>query len=326
MPIFFPPIDLLEPFLLPSLIAGLTWFTHALLNLGPTTTPSLAILLPTLSLLIHPPSLSSDALSLHEAVLAVVAGPLEHSLARIQKAQPRRQDIDRLITTMKARSRPPRCALVSASELEAWCCTPGGGILASLQNSITTLLQWSTTGVSNAGPPKYTHRLLLTAVSMLGAKVVIDSLLDAVLKHAGSAPDVVLDVVTAMICAPTAADRRERLSLRHALQSTYSDSYAPSKRDAARAELAVRLHHRVETQGSRTGTAEIADELDVDAAMEAAVAVDGSGLLLGIGDGTGVDASGQGAMADVLSTGMDMDLQMVDVMGDVGSAEDFLGM
>ncbi|MCJ1475228.1 mediator complex subunit [Lambiella insularis] len=317
---------LLEPFLLPSLVAGLSWYTHRLLSLGPTPTSALAILLPTLSLLIHPPSLSSDALSLHEAVLAAVATPLEHALSRIQKAQPRRQDIDRLVATLKARTRLPRCALASSSELEAWCSIQGGGILAAVHNSVTALLHWSTTGGSHAAPPKYTHRLLLTSVSMLGARVVIDTLLDAILKHAETAPDVVLDVVTAMISAPQAADRNERLALRHALQAAYGDAYALSKRDAARAEMVVRLYRRVETQDAREGAAEIPEGLDVDAAMEAAVAAGNSGLLLDMEDGTGAGANGQSTMADVMGAGMDMDLQMADVMADVGSAEEFLAM
>ncbi|MCJ1414605.1 mediator complex subunit [Xylographa parallela] len=318
---------LLEPFLLPSLVAGLSWSTHRLLTPTSASTTSLSILLPTLSLLVHPPSLSSDALSLHEAVLAVTTLPLDKALVSLQKLHPKRQDIDSLLTTLKSRIRHPRNTATSASELESWCGTPGGSILSSLHNSVMALVNWSTAGVSNAAPPNYTHRLVLTAETMLGAKAVLGSLLDIILKHAANeAADVVLDIVTALICAPTANDGRERLSLRHVLQSAYNDAYALSKHDAARAEIIVRLNRRVQTQGGSSTSGEIDAELDVNAAMDAAVAADGNEILLDMGDGTGVTAGGQAQMVDVINAGMEMDLQMADVMGDVGGSEDFLGM
>ncbi|MCJ1283854.1 mediator complex subunit [Xylographa opegraphella] len=318
---------LLEPFLLPSLIAGLSWSTRRLLTPLSTSTTSLSILLPALSLLVHPPSLSSDALSLHEAVLAVTTVPLDRALVALQKLHPKRQDIESLLTTLKSRIRHPRNTATSASELESWCGTPGGSILSSLYNSIMALVNWSTTGVSNAAPPNYTHRLLLTAATMLGAKVVLGSLLDMTLKHAANeAADVVLDIVTALICAPTANDGRERLSLRHALQSAYNGAFALSKHDAARAEIIVRLHRRVQSQGGSSTPGEIEADLDVNAAMDAAVAVDGNEMLLDMENGTGVTATGQAQMVDAIKAGMEMDLHMANVMDDVGGAEDFLGM
>ncbi|MCJ1401714.1 mediator complex subunit [Xylographa trunciseda] len=318
---------LLEPFLLPSLIAGLTWMTHRLLTPASTSTTSLSILLPTLSLLVHPPSLSSDALYLHAAVLAVTALSLDKALASVSKLHPRRQDIEPLLATLKGRIRHPRNAAVSVSELESWCGTPGGSMLSALHNSIMALVNWSTTGMSNAAPPNYTHRLLLTAVTMLGAKVVLGSLLDIIVKHTpNGASDVVLDIVTAMICAPVANDGRERLSLRQVLQSAYNDVYTLSKHDAARAEIIVRLNRRVEVQGGSSAVGGIGAELDVNAAMDAAVAADGTDILLDMGDGTGVTAEGQAQMVDAINAGMEMDLQMADVMGDVGAGEDFLGI
>ena len=253
--------------------------------------------------------------------------PLEKALVAVQKLNPRRQDIDSLLAILKSRIRHPRNTAIPASELESWCGTSGGSILSSLHNSIMALVNWSTTGVSNAAPPNYNHRLLLTAQTMLGARTVLESLLDIILKHAVSeTADVVLDIVTALICAPSANDGRERLSLRHVLQSAYNDAYALNKHDAARAAIVVRLHRRVQIQGGSSPNGEIGAELDVNAAMDAAVAVDGNGILLDMGDGTGVAATGQAQMVDVINAGMEMDLQMVDVMGDVGAAEDFLGM
>ena len=253
--------------------------------------------------------------------------PLDKALVSLQKLHLKRQDIDSLLTTLKSRIRHPRNTATSASELESWCGTPGGSILSSLHNSVMALVNWSTAGVSNAAPPNYTHRLVLTAETMLGAKAVLGSLLDIILKHAANeAADVVLDIVTALICAPTANDGRERLSLRHVLQSAYNDAYALSKHDAARAEIIVRLNRRVQTQGGSSTSGEIDAELDVNAAMDAAVAADGNEILLDMGDGTGVTAGGQAQMVDVINAGMEMDLQMADVMGDVGGSEDFLGM
>ena len=221
----------------------------------------------------------------------------------------------------------PRCSLATAAELDTWCGTPAGSLLAAIQHSVSSLVNWSNSGVLNAAPPNYTHRLLLTGVAMLGANVVLEALLDVLMKYAGSSsPGVVLDIVTAMICAPASADGRERLSLRHVLNTAYSDAYTLSKKDSGRAEMVVRLQRRVDSQGGRSEEREIGETMDGGGTLEVAVDADGNGILLEIGDGTAVDVGTDGGMADVLDVGMGMDLDIGDVMGDGLGDDDFLGM
>ncbi|MCJ1244419.1 mediator complex subunit [Trapelia coarctata] len=316
---------LLESFLLPSLIAGLTWFAHRLLSPTLTNKSTLQILLSTLTPLIHPPSLASDASSLHSAVITITAPSLSAALSSVQKIHPTLPSIDPLLATLKSRFRHPRSSLASQAEIDSWCSTPGASILGTLQNTVTSLVAWSTTGALNAAPPNYTHRLLLTAVQMAGPKTVLEALLDAVMKHAANGPpDVVLDVVTAMVCAPV---NGEQFSLRQALHSAYNDVYALSKRDAARAEIVVRLQRRVETQGTRSGGTGIDGGMGgtMDGAVD--VGADGGDLLLAMSGATaGVDAGQEGmaGLGGMLDVGLDM--QMADMMGTGAGGDDFLGL
>ena len=139
------------------------------------------------------------------------------------------------------------------------------------------------------------------------------------MKHAANGPpDVVLDVVTAIICAPVTG---ERFSLRQVLHSAYEDAYALSKRDAARAEVLVRLQRRVEVQGVRSGSG---IDGGMGGALEAGVGVaaDGSDLLLSMTGAAGEVEVGQEVMDGILDVGLDM--QMADMMGTGGGADDFM--
>lgn len=223
------------------------------------------ILLPALQAIVKPPSISGDSAALHEAVLSVVSEPLIHSLVHILNLQPRRVDIEPLITTLKTHTQPRRSDASSHTDLETWSATPGGGILTTIRHTINSLVQWSHTDSLNATLPNYTHRQLLAAVQMLGAKSVLEALLDEIVKSlAAGPPDVLLDITTTLITAPTAADfpptntvgplnPKPRLSLRDALSTASNDAYSLSKTNAPRAEITVRLHRRVEAQLARTG-------------------------------------------------------------------------
>lgn len=314
-----PDTDLLEPFLLPSLITGLTWFTHRLLSPTPTNNSTLHSLLSTLATLIHPPSLSTDASALHSAVLTITAPSLSAALSYVQKTHPTLSSIDPLLATLKTRIRPPRSSLASQAEIDAWC---SGSILGTLQNAVASLVSWSTTGALNAAPPNYTHRLFLAAVQLMGSKPVLEALLDTVMNVAVKGPpDVVLDVVTAMVCAPITG---ERFSLRQALHSAYSDAYALSKRSAARAEMVVRLYRRIEAQapiGGGSGT-----DGGMRGAIEGGVGVgaDGEQMLLDMGVAAGTGEAGQEGMEGMMDVGLDM--QMGDMMGAGAESDDFLGL
>ncbi|KAL9120982.1 MAG: hypothetical protein Q9187_002457 [Circinaria calcarea] len=275
----FESKDLLEPFLLPSLITGLGWFAQRLWETEKAG-PELDILLPALQALVKPPSISGDSAALHEAVLSVVSEPLINSLMHILNLQPRPVDIEPLITTLKTHTQPRRSDASSHTDLETWSATPGGGILAAIRHTINSLVQWSQIDSPNATLPSYTHRQLVAAVQMLGAKSVLEALVDEIVKSQAAGPtDVLLDIITTLITAPTAVDfpptngvgpthPKSRLSLRDALSTASDDAYTLSKTNTSRAEITVRLHRRVEAQLARTGSqTTIVTDADAENAM-----------------------------------------------------------
>ena len=291
--------DLVQPFLLPSLVTGLGHFATVLWKTH-SPAPTLDIQLPVLQTLVKP-SLSGEAAILHDAVLSIVAKPLEHALAHVQSLHPRRADIDPLLKTLQSRAQPQRSDLATASEIESWCSTSGGSLLGALHHSFRALVQWSTSGASNTPPPSYTHRQLVTTVLMLGAKRVFNALLDDILKEATKGTgDTALDVVTALICAPVADNGKGRLSLRNVLLAAFNDSYKLSKKDPARAEMTVRLYRRVESQMVRLGGRDLNDvavaEEDILMAMDETAD----------GGGTAIDAELDMQMAEVVGNGDDL--------------------
>ena len=160
-------------------------------------------------------------------------GPLEHALAHVQNLHPRRVDIDPLLKTLQSRAHPQRSDLATASEIECWCSTSSGSLLGALHNSFRALVQWSTSGASNAPAPSYTHRQLVVHCAHAGwPNASFDALLDDILKEgAKGTGDIALDVVTALICAPVADNGKGRLSLRNVLSAGFNDSYKLSKKD-----------------------------------------------------------------------------------------------
>ena len=98
-------------------------------------------------------------------------------------------------------------------------------------------------------------------MQILGAKSVVEGLVDEIGKQMSSnTPDVILDIVTALVTAPTDTDSnggvvyqgKRQLTLRDALNGLFDDAYQISKNDAPRAEIIVRLHRRVEAQLARS--------------------------------------------------------------------------
>ena len=309
---------LLEPFLLPTLISGLGWFTRRLWETDKDA-PELNILLPVLQALVKPPSMSGESAALHAAVLSVISRPLQRSLVHVQKLHPRRADTEPLLAILK-RNVQLQCHVASShTELETWSSTPGGGVLIALRHTLQSLTQWNNSGSLDAPPPSYTHRLLLASVRMLGAKAVLTALIDEIMEQANLASnplDVILDIVTSLIAAPNAADPssieplatsypKHQLSLRDALQAEYNEAHRLSKTDNPRAEIVVRLCRRVTAQLARSNQhANIVSDADANQMMldlDNAAAVGGNvvGVVSGVGVGIG-GGGGGGAMGTVV--------------------------
>lgn len=224
----------------------------------------------------------SDSSTMHTTVLLIVAKPLEDSLGYAQQQHPKRSDINPLLEILKSHSQKQRHEMTFLSSLETWASTAdgggtaGGGLLAAMRQTIQSLLIWSSTTPASADmtPPQYTHRQLAETVRILGAKAVMQLLVDETMDRleSGSSPDleVALDIIVTMICAPqhqfplpasslgSSAPHpvpKRQLSLRDALAMAFSNAFALSKSDLPRASMIVRLHRRVEALVGRANPA-----------------------------------------------------------------------
>lgn len=251
--------------MLPSLVAGLTWFATKLWETNERSN-DVETIIPALHALLKPPSMSNDSSALHEAVLSIVARPLEDSLGYAQRQQPLRPDINPLLEALKPYVHRQRHESTFHSELESWSSTPGGGLLAALRHTVQSLTLWSGAFPTNVNmaPPHYTHRQLVATLKILGSKAVLQTLLDEILAHVvtGSSPDadVVLDIVVNLICAPQhefphpsllVGGRghekvQHQMSLVDALNAEFSQAFEISKTDLPRATIIVQIQRRVE--------------------------------------------------------------------------------
>ena len=281
---------------------------------------SIDIILPALSFLISPPSISSDSQALHAAILSITATALETSLVHVQKHYSSRPDIDPLLSTLRSHARPQRTWAAASSELDPWCGFPGGGLNAAFKNSVNQLVSWCAATDGMSPIPSYTHRLYLSAWIILGAKTTLELLIDEISRHpfeqltSSSTQDIALDVAAALIMAPTTADalvtpagdltpaqykHSQRLNLRHILNYMGQDAYKISRKDATRAEVIIRLLRRVQSLSARPSQAglrqqqrQAQDELVVQATT-------GDTMMLDLqGESTGIDGMG-GAQLDV---------------------------
>lgn len=236
---------LLEPFLLPSLIAGLTWFAHCLWETNDES-KNIDTVLPALQALLKPPSMSHDSSTIHATVLSIVAKPLSESLNHVQKLHASRPDIAPLLTVLYPYSQD-RQGTNALTELTAWSTTPNGGLLSALRQTTQSLILWSTTSSSttDTSPPSYTHQQILNTLRLLGAQAVLNLLIDEAIEQTSS--DIALDIITIMIFTSSQPSPIKRqLSLRDVLHIQFADVEDLSRTDPARAGTVVRLYRRVE--------------------------------------------------------------------------------
>ncbi|KAI9815113.1 MAG: mediator complex subunit [Pycnora praestabilis] len=339
---------LLETFLLPSLIGAISWLTTYLWSAPPESVPNLLQILQTL---IKPTSISGDAQAMHGTIISIIAIPLASSLQSLRRLDPTRDDLEPILQTLQQPNSSSafsakRTTSVSHTELESWTSTHGGGLLASLRNTFGSLVSWSTTPDIHMTPPSYTHRQLLVAVSMLGARSVISTLIEEMkLQTDHGSADLAYDIATTLICAPTAADvqatqytrfdlthggssgvsgasPKRRLSLRGALRLEAEDAGKLAATDTIKAEIITRLNHRVEAHYGAAQVSQIMGDIDAAAVEDAAAGggamgmVGGSGGLDGLGGdgGLGLVGGGSGNIDDVLGAAGD-ELEGLGLMG-----------
>lgn len=262
---------MVEPFLLPSLIPAITWLSAHLWEARPQATYILQILS---ALIKSPPSISNNMEASHllSSILKIVGKNLEKSLRWLQQTEPQRHDIEPISKALESNLGWERKGASKQNELESWTATPGGGLAASIKHTITILVQWGLQWGRNPGmhiiPASYTHRQFIAGINLLGAKRLLNIIIDElkIQTEAGNG-SVVLDIATALICAPDPASfdsgpgldllggntpqaQQHRLTLKEALKAETEDMPKVHKTDTFHAETVIRLYRRVEAQSA----------------------------------------------------------------------------
>ncbi|KAH7362967.1 mediator of RNA polymerase II transcription subunit 5 [Plectosphaerella cucumerina] len=321
---------LVDTFLLPSLVTAITYLASLLWIDRQHQKAIMRIL----HFVIQPSAISSDASTMLSSVLNIVAKPLEHSLRAYQRQDPKCQEVEPLLRALKD-SIPlsRRTGGADHNELETWSNTPNGGLTIAVRHTIHGFVQWGLQAGINMTPTPYTHRQIIAALRMLGAKRVLHLIYDEVRHQTelGSG-SVAYDIATALVCAPDVTNgaqpsnvsflddsgnmpvpEQQRLSLRDVLKAEAEECRKLQKTDPAQAEMVVRLYRRVEAQMVMTQPA---------AGMQAEAMLPGD-LALGLDGGAGSLESAMAAAAaaaDVQSVGMSVDNVSLELgMGPMGS-------
>lgn len=300
---------LVDTFLLPSLVPGITWLAC---HLWESRGDGNAVLQILSALITSPTSISNntEASQMLNSILNIVAKNLEHSLRWLQRAEPTRQDIEPLLKALRSNLGWERRGAAGHTELESWTASPNGGLVVAVKSTMTHLIQWGLNPALNSNPANYTHRQILVAVKMLTAKRVLCAIIDE-LKAQSTAGNgsVALDVACAIICAPDAASwdagiqtdimgaatitpQERRMNLREALKMEADNAPKLHKTDSFHAETIVRLYRKVEAQLNMPQQAMLQHDAlgDLNSAIEAvgmdALAADAALHGDGLGDGT----------------------------------------
>lgn len=230
------------------------------------------------------------------------------------------------------------------TELEAWTASPGGGLTVAIKHTINHLVQWGLNPGINITPASYTHRQILAGLKILGAKRLLQIIIDEVkMQTEAGNGGVVLDVATAFVCAPDSASwdnnaigtssldilpsvqaLQRRMNLREALKYEVDNAPKLHKTDPIHAETLIRLYRKVEAQLILPQQQDILNH-------DALVTLDGSlagGLDAGALDGAIADVSmgalGGDGMSGDTGTGLDgLDTLGGDMGVTVGEHDDF---
>jgi mediator of RNA polymerase II transcription subunit 5 len=261
--------DLMETFLLPSLIGGLLWMSsYALMQ---THNDLDALVRIFREIILSAPS-SGDAQAMHSAILAMVSSHVEKAFLTLQRRDAKRAtSIEPLIQALKPHHHYERSMYASMKELEQWTNAPNTTLNVSLRHTVQQLSQWASTASIQPNPPSYTHRQVYASVKILGAYKVLRAIVDELKAQteAGNGA-AALDIGVSIICAPTVDDSaipvtwmgssisaplppRTRMNLREMLKQEFDNAASLVATDPLTAETIVRLHRRVEAQLTSIG-------------------------------------------------------------------------
>ncbi|KAM0715490.1 hypothetical protein Q7P37_008988 [Cladosporium fusiforme] len=248
---------LLEPFLLPSLVGGISWLVkHSWEDHNDAD-----MLLQILEKLLKPSGSSQEMQAMHKCILAIVATPLESSLQELIRRKPeKKSQANGLIELLKPYLHQQRTIVISRAELDAFAAN--GLLTQAVGNTVRDLALWAANGGSDA-PPRYATHLVHCALQVCGSPSVLQAIVQEVRDQTtignGS---IALDVSTALVCAPDPASyitlmnvtgalpAQPRISLRDAIRLTTSNIRQLLDMPVADAEALVRLARKVEAQSA----------------------------------------------------------------------------
>jgi mediator of RNA polymerase II transcription subunit 5 len=330
---------LVDTFLLPSLIPGITWLSSHLWESRGDANAVLQILS---ALIANPASISNntEAPQMLNAILNIIAKNLEHSLRWLQRAEPSRQDVEPLSKALRGNLGWERRGASDHTEVESWTASPGGGLVASIKQTMANLVQWGLNPGININPANYTHRQILVGMKILGARRLLGAIIDEVKVQSelGNA-SLVLDVASVLVCAPESASwdsgaglgdimpLQRRMNLREALKIEVESAPKVQKTDPFHAETLVRLFRKVEGMllvphpEQTLALAELHEAIDAGALDGAMAGMEG------LAGGNGIDglAGGSGMVGDLGMGDPTSDLMHGLMSGTGGDVGDLFG-
>ncbi|KAJ6787588.1 hypothetical protein PWT90_00671 [Aphanocladium album] len=336
---------LVDTFLLPSLVPAIRFLTDYIW----VDQKEQKSIVKALQLLLTPSSISGEASTMLSSVKNLVAQPLEHSLRTYQRQDPRNQDIEPLLRSLKENlplSR--RTGGAEHHEMESWASSSSTGLSGAIRHTIQGLVQWSMQPGVNVMPTSYTHRQIIAGLRIIGPSRLLRIIMDEIRQQSemGNA-SIVNDVAAALVSATDSTNEAPPVAnlldaagsmqpsplrpqgLRDALKTAAEGYKRVQKHDPFMAEATVRLHRRVEMlmvvpqAQAILQTTDMPLDLGGDAMAAAAaagadpMAVDGldatgldtTGLDMGLGADLGL--SGAGGDGDLFG-GLDTSMDMFD--------------
>lgn len=235
--------DLLEPFLLPSLVVSLKWLLNHLWRANSTTKISLSLL----QTLMKPAS-SNEAREIIQTIFSTFARPLHLQLGAVGSEELRKQ------ASVAMTSLKPYLPLKQNSSwtfnLLQIATTSSRDLMASMRQTFHQLLDWTMSLDVNISPPRFDFRVISAAVHLHGVSKVLRMYLQELKTLLGTSKfEAAIDMVASIISAPFPSIHGPAhcLSFREALKIFYADLAKTLKKgDSGFAEAVVRLHRKGE--------------------------------------------------------------------------------
>jgi mediator of RNA polymerase II transcription subunit 5 len=242
---------LVEPFLLPSLIGGLSWLVqHSWADHNDA-----AILLQILDKLLKPSSSSQETKAMHRTILGIVADPLHQSLQILNQRSPEKKQVGPLLNILKPFLNQQQTMEASKVEMDEWLSSSNNHITERIRTTIQELVTW-VTEVGPSPPPKYSHKLFAYACATVGAEAVRDAIVTELKgQTAIGNGSQAIDICCAMISSPFVSPGRP--AVRDAFRLQALDVQQLLHMPSGDAESVVRLNRRVEAQLTVSNMAQI---------------------------------------------------------------------